>query len=243
MESTTFDFSGQGKVYEVLPDFTTRFFHNVEKLSLTFKTSFIDRKESMSGQRLTAIKLLKEKSVELAMTLSEWTLENVALGVQGEVSTMAGASVTGYGLGTATVGKRYVLPHQKLSAVTVKDFSDTIIDATDYSLDTTFGAITFNDLTGYTGPFNISYTYGTTDGIGFFTQSLSDRVLRFEGLNTAQGNKPVLLTLYRVQLNPPKGLELISEKLESLDMTGEVMVDMARPEDATLGRFGSIVFL
>lgn len=219
---------------------------NVADLSLSLKTDVIEHYESQTGQRAVDLRLVKQKSATVALTIEEFTKENLALALYGNHETGTGGSVTNEAIGGAApvVGDRYFLAHPKVSALSIVDSAGTpatLTLGTHYTADTDFGAIQFLDTTGLTAPYKASYAFGDVSEIGIFTQPLPERYLRLEGLNTAQGNAKVLVELYRVAFDPLKELALISTEYNKFDLEGSLLADSTKPYDAVLGQFGRIV--
>lgn len=221
---------------------------NVADLSLSLKTDVIEHYESQTGQRAVDLRLVKQKSATVALTIEEFTKENLALALYGNHETGTGGSVTDESVGGATpvVGDRYFLAHPKVSALSIVDSAGTpatLTQGTHYTADVDFGAIQFLDTTGLTAPFKASYTYGAVTEIGIFTQPLPERFLRLEGVNTAASNAKVLIELYRVAFDPLKKFDIISNDLNKFEMEGSLLADSSKPYDAVLGQFGRIVQL
>ena len=221
---------------------------NVAYLALSLKTDVIEHYESQTGQRAVDLRLVKQKSATVALTIEEFTKENLSLALYGSHVTDAGGSVTNepVGGGTPVVGDRYFLARPKVSALTVVDSAGTpatLTAGTNYTADEDFGAIQFLDVTGLTAPFKASYTFGAVTEIGIFTQPLPERFLRLEGVNTAAGNAKVLIELYRVAFDPLKKFDIISNDLNKFELEGSLLADSTKPYDAVLGQFGRIVQL
>ncbi len=221
---------------------------NVADLSLSLKTDVIEHYESQTGQRAVDLRLVKQKSATVALTIEEFTKENLALALYGNYLATTGGTVTDEPVGgtTPVVGDRYFLAHPKVSSLVVKDSAGapaTLTLGTDYTADTDFGAIQFINLSGFTPPFKASYTYGAVTEIGIFTQPLPERFLRLEGVNTAAGNAKVLIELYRVAFDPLKKFDIISNDLNKFELEGSLLADATKPYDAVLGQFGRIVQL
>ena len=225
---------------------------NVADLSLSLKTDVIEHYESQTGQRAVDLRLVKQKSATVALTIEEFTKENLALALYGNHETGTGGSVTNEAIGpnaggaTPVVGDRYFLAHPKVSALSIVDSAGTpatLTLGTHYTADVDFGAIQFLDVTGLTAPFKASYTYGAVTEIGIFTQPLPERFLRLEGVNTAASNAKVLIELYRVAFDPLKKFDIISNDLNKFEMEGSLLADASKPYDAVLGQFGRIVQL
>lgn len=219
---------------------------NVADLSLSLKTDVIEHYESQTGQRAVDLRLVKAKSASIAMTIEEFTKENLALAFYGNYVTGAGGTVTAETVGgtTPVIGDRYFLAHPKVSALTIVDSAGTpatLTAGTHYTVDADFGAIVYLDTTGFTAPFKAAYTYGIVTDIGIFTQPLPERFLRMEGVNTALSNSKVLIELYRVAFDPLKKFDFISNDLNKFELDGSLLADTTKPYDATLGQFGRIV--
>lgn len=219
---------------------------NATALSLALKTDVLEHYESMSGNRSLDLRLIKQKSANVTLTVEEFTADNLALALYGaKISEQAG-TVTAEPLGSAApvVGTPYFLAHQGISNLVLTDSAatpTTLIDGTHYTADLRFGRVQLLSTTGLTGPIQAAYGYGAVDQIGVFTQPLPERHLRFEGVNTAAGNRPVLLELYRVAFDPLKQLDFISDDLNKFELEGSLLADATKPIDAVLGQFGRIV--
>lgn len=240
-------FSGQGKVY-IAPRVSgvpQGFIHvgNVPDLKITPQADMLEHRESMSGQRALDKRIVRTLSMGFAARLEDWNADNLALALYGKSVSQSSGTVTAETLPTVEVGKRYALANQTVSSVVVKDSagSPVTVPDTKYSVDAVYGTITFSDISGYTQPFKVDYAYGATKRAGMFTEAVPERCVRFEGLNLAYDNKPVLVELYRVALEPIKELAFISEDLGALEFAGSVLLDDTKPSDAQLGQFGRII--
>lgn len=246
-------FSGQGKV-EIAPLINGvpglyRWVGNVPDFKLTFDTDKLEHKESWSGQRLLDKVITKENKAKVTAELEEWSKENVALAVRGEATNLAGGVVTAINPDVSPAvlpaGGIWALKHQKVSLLTVKDSADPqlTVDPADYVLDPVFGTITIVDSTGYTLPFKANYTYDAVENVAFFTQPITEVAVRFEGINTADQNKKVLVEAYRIALDPSKELGLINDEFGTFQLEGNALVDSSKPSDPVFGYFGRMVYL
>jgi hypothetical protein len=225
---------------------------NVAELKLSLKTEVLEHYESQTGQRSLDHRMVKQKSATVNLTIEEFTKENLALALYGNHITGTTGSVTaeliGAGLGgeTSVVGDRYFLAHPKVSALVITDSATTpttLVAGKHYTADTDFGAVQFLNTTSFTAPFKAAYTYGAVTEIGIFTQSVPERYLRLEGINTAHGNAKVLVELYRVAFDPLKEISFISDEYNKFELEGSLLADNTKPFDALLGQFGRIVLM
>lgn len=53
----------------------------------------------------------------------------------------------------------------------------------------------------------------------------TDYFVRFEGLNTADGNKPVIVDIFRMQSAPLKELALIADTVQNMVLEGTILYD------------------
>jgi hypothetical protein len=247
-------FSGQGRVYIGARDSSgnpqgLNFVGNVPELKVALSVETLEHQESTSGQRLTDLQLIKTKKGEFACTLEELITANLALALYGSTVEQTSGTVTSEVLpNPITVGSLYLLAKQNVSSVVVKDSTGTpkTLPAAQYSLNTKHGSLSITDKTTggvYVEPFKVDYAYGTASSTALFTQPLPERWVRFEGLNTADSNRAVVIDLYRVAINPAKELSIITEDLLKFELSGQVLADTTKSASGDLGQFGRIVLL
>lgn len=243
-------FSGQGRVYLAQRDTTgnplsLRWVGNVPDLKISLNVETIEHKESYSGQRLTDLQIIKSKDGEFSCTLEEISSENLELSLFGQTSQVNSGSVTGEALPTGiAAGDLRLLIHQFVSAVTVTDSAGTpatLVEGTHYRVHAAQGGIEFLSVTGFTQPFLVDYAYGAAKRTAMFKSAQPEVWLRFDGINTADGNRPVIVDLYRVAINPTKDLSLISDELQKFELSGKVLADVSKDGAGPLGQFGRIV--
>ena len=71
----------------------------------------------------------------------------------------------------------------------------------------------------------VDYTSSQQVIVDSLTVAATEKYLRFEGLNTADGNKPVVVEVFRFLTDPLKQLSLISDKVQEYDLEGTVLLD------------------
>lgn len=97
------------------------------------------------------------------------------------------------------------------------------------------------DPTGTPISANYSYAAYTASIEGILTANgIQEYAIRFEGLNTANGNAPVVITLWRFAMNLAKTLDIITAKHGSLELDGMLLPDTTR-NGTTQSQFYSIV--
>ncbi|WP_240127024.1 hypothetical protein [Thermomonas alba] len=247
-------FSGQGRVYIGARDALGNpqglaYVGNVPELKVSLSVETLEHQESVSGQRLTDLQLIKTKKGEFACTLEELIATNLALALYGATTAQTPGTVTAEALPNPVIaGHIYPLAHQNVSAVQIQD-SDSPpkpLPAAQYQVHAKHGSLTILDATTggpYVEPFTVDYAYGAAQSTAMFTRPLPERWIRFEGLNTADANREVVIDLYRVAINPAKELSIITDELLKFELSGQVLADLSKPTDGELGQFGRLVLL
>lgn len=250
-------FSGQGRLLIAVRDGNGnpgvfRAVGNVPELKVSLSTETIDHHESQFGQRLQDLRLVKSKKVETSFTLEDFTIANLAFAMYGTAGNVTGAVVAAEIMPSGiVVNDEYRVKQAKLSAVTVTDSTGspkTLTLGVNYTIDLNYGTIKFIDITtggAYVQPFKVAYTHATITGnnLTMFGAAPSEYWLRFEGLNTANSNSPVLVELYRTVMDPIKEFSVIHDDLMKMEMSGSNLYDSIRTYDAQLGYFGRVVNL
>ena len=247
-------FSGQGRVYIGARDASGNplgltYVGNVPELKVSLSVETLEHQESVSGQRLTDLQLVKTKKGEFACTLEELIPTNLSLALYGATTDQTPGTVTAEALpNPITVGSLYLLAKQNVSSVVVKDSSATpkTLPVGQYAVNSKHGSLVILDATTggpYVEPFTVDYAYGAAQSTAMFTQPLPERWVRFEGLNTADGNREVVIDLYRVAINPAKELSVITDELLKFELSGQVLADTLKPTAGDLGQFGRLVLL
>lgn len=245
-------FSGQGKVFVAplvagVPGIF-RWLGNVPDFAPKFETSKLEHKESYTGQRLTDANITTENKSSISATIEDWSRENLAMATRGTASqTTSGAVLDEASPSAIEAGQIWVLKNPKISALSVTDSSGTplTISPADYTVDLDFGTIVpkANAITGSTLPLLATYTKGAVEVVSFYTKGVEEVALRFEGINTADNNKKVLVEIYRVALDPTQELGLITEELGQFKMEGNALVDDTQTDDVLFGKFGRMLYL
>lgn len=242
-------FSGQGRVYIGQRDaagnaLAMRWIGNVPELKVSLNVETIEHKESYSGQRLTDLQLIKGKDGEFSCSIEDFNIENLELTLYGQTSSVTAGTVTAEPLPTGLVaGSIALLANQFVSSVVVKDSAAVpeTVPATNYKVHAEQGAIEFLNVGTYTQPFKVDYAYGAAKRLAMFKSGQPEVWLRFDGLNTADGNKRVIVDLYRVVLAPTKDLSLIGDDLQKFDLSGRVLADVTKSDTGPLGLFGRVI--
>ena len=244
-------FLGQGKIFVAARTalgvaLAQRWLGDVSDAKFSLKTTTLKHKESYSGQRSTAKNIVTDKEATIDLTLQELSQENLALALYGKSTEIASGSVTGEALPNNLVADdRISLKYMQVSAVIVTDSAATpaTLNASKYVVDAQYGTITFKDVAGATQPFKVAYTHAALENVSVFTAAQPEVFLRYEGINLAEDNAPIILELYKVNTEPLKELALITDKLADLTISASVLIDNTKPVSDEFGQFGRILQL
>lgn len=241
-------YRGQGKVYISSRDATTgqptggfRFLGNVPSLRISTSTQQVKHQESHTGQGLTDLVIETTKEATLMLTLEDFDRDNLALLLYGTATTIAGATISS----ETVIG--YVGRHVPLANINLTSFTSltnagattTYVNGTDYAVDLKSGmlSIPVGSAIADAGSLRANYVCGNHEKISTFTRTNRELWLRFDGLNTAEGDAPVVIDIYRARFMPQKELNLIGNELSTIEMDGDVLYDAKQPDTTTDGRF------
>lgn len=206
---------------------------NVSAMTIGVETTVFEHKESCSGTRGIDKEIVQEIKVNIAMTLESINKENLALTLYGTESAVVGASATDEQI-IAAHDKWTRLDNIKVSSVVVGDDAvptTTYVLDTDYQLNAESGSIkvlSTGAILDLAVVF-IDYTFAAHDNIEGITSSAApERWIRFEGLNTADADKPVVIDIYKMSIQPLAELAVINEELAEMSVEGAALSDATR---------------
>lgn len=228
-------YSGQGKVFlapvvgGLIQHNKARWVGNVPELTLETAVETKEHKESWSGSRTKDLVLTAEKSLTFKAKLEEFTKENLTLAFQADAQEVQSGKATDEASAQELkAGDVWFLANRKISALTIKDSASssakTLEAGKHYTVDETFGRVELINLEGLTLPLKASYSFAQATRLDVMKTNVEGWYLRFEGLNTAKGNTPVLVELYKTDLSPAKTLSLINDELGSFELEGKALL-------------------
>ncbi len=214
---------------------------NVSELKTSIATTKFEHKDSTSGVRGTDLTLVQEVKATASMTIESIDKDALALAMYGSSASIVGAAVTDEAA-TAYLGKWIATENIKISAVTITNvLKDTTYEEDkNYVLNLDAGSIQFlsdADQTAAGATVNvadaadilINYTFADQESVSALLTSVAPvKWLRFEGLNTADNNNPVVIDLFKVQTDPLAELGLINSDISKMDITADVLSDDKR---------------
>lgn len=234
-DSTNHYYSGQGVVMLAQRDangnptgFTS--LGNVSDLKISIGVSTLEHKESQTGQRATDLRLTTETKASLSMTVENFISANLADALRGADTEIAGGTATDVAV-KAYLGKVISLPHVQISAVTVSDGATPLVAGKDYWVNKEAGSIKFAPtITGVTNgdELLVDYTYAKQIRVDALTEGAKELYMRFEGLNTAEDNDPVVVEVFKFLTDPLKELSLVSDGIQQFTLEGSVLADSTK---------------
>lgn len=220
---------------------------DVSEMTLAFEEEKFTHKESYSGNRSEVRELSVGTSMNTSLTIHELSAENVALFTRGKRSSITAGTVTDEDLGTVVAGDVVQLANFGVSDLVISDDSGTpaVIAPEHYEVDA-FGEITFHtlpDSPAPTMPLKASYSHTSAEQTAFLGGAKKDYALRYKGINLAEGNKPVLVELYKVAASLLQQLSLITNgnELASAPVEFKPLLDASKPANGDLGQYGRLV--
>jgi len=244
---------GQGRVSIALRDAITgalgkwRWIGDVSALSIKLSVDKVQHSESYSGQLGLARSFPAKKTATLDMTVNQIDTDNLQLGLFGTVLAKAGGTAAAEALPAGLVaGDVFYLANPGVASVVITDSTATpkaLVPGTDYVVeDASFGRCRLVSVGTYTQPFKAAYIYGATKSVGMFTAAQPNVAVRYEGINLAEGNAPVLVDLYKVATDPLQELALISSgnDVTGMQVSGGILLDSSKPATGPLGQYGAI---
>lgn len=252
MAYTPNNFSGQGILYSAERQVSGKpgklqDLGNGTSCKFDFKTDVMKISESRSGYRLPYGRIPKGNDAEIAITLTDFTLDNLALGLYGSKITKVAGTVTAEVLPSGLVaGDRVQLANPKVTFSALKDSAGTpatLTPTTDYIVDADPGHLDIVNVGSYVQPFKADYSYAASKKLGAFAVAPAERMLILEGINTADNYRRVRIVAFRVVLDPITGFDLINDDLAKLELKGSVLYDPTRLSNDPLGQFFSYEYL
>lgn len=245
-------FSGQGRLLMQEVDPATGLplgkpfaVSNVPDLQIKFDVSKLQRKESMTGNRLTSLDLTTETKCTFEATLESLSQRNLQLACYAKEVKVNAGNFAGEFADDQEAGDLAFLPHPKVSSLTISDSASTpvvLTIGTHYEVDPDFGTVQFKDVSGFTQPLTFTGSHESYSPMPVMSDLGKEFLLRFQGLNTVN-KEHVMVELYRGKPDPADVVKLISDEPTDLKLTGSVLADLSKESDETLGSMGRIIKL
>ena len=210
------------------------------------KTEFEDNFSTKSAISRQDLHCPTQQSGEGMMKLKEHTAKNLALALFGTVTAVAQEAFTNVLFPTGiTAGQTHRVPggRAKLSGVTLVDNAGTAFGAGEAIIDPLYGTVKFVNITGKTQPFKISGTAGVSERVAILTKRVTEKFIRFHGINIADGDKPCIAEIYRASLEPAEKAQLKGQGKAEYSLKFTMLDDATKPESEDYGRYANYALL
>lgn len=233
---------GSGKVYirdAALGNGPAYHIGNVSVLTLTHDEEVIEQKDYTSAGGGTHAEVRRINAVTAAITMHDLNADNLAMATKGTTTAIAGATVTDEA-GTAHKGALIRLAHPQPTTVEVtsSDGNTTYTEGTDYEvrgagifiLDTGAIATAIEALPDETVglPVLIDYTHAAYSQVEALVQGGKNWAITFDGVNEADGDKPNIVDLHKVNLGSANEISLIGDALGQISLEGKLLKDSSK---------------
>lgn len=252
-------YSGQGDVLIALRDASGNpgsFFMigNAPKFELAHEVQRRKHQESRSGGRLTDKIQSTSKGGRINITFEDIRKDNVALLLGGSKVSLGSGSYTSGSPDTfptgLVVGSIVKLAKPNASSLVIKDSAGTPVTLTLNThyriLDADFGLVQILSLGSLTQPFKAEYSYAATDVVTALTANDDTEYFVYGTMLNTEGSptdQKIGVSVYRVVFDPAQLLALINNEQGSFDISGEILRDNDRAEDASFGGFARFEYI
>lgn len=243
-------YRGQGQVFLArrvngLPA-GLEFIGNVSELTLNPQTEKIEHMESQTGNNSVDKVIERGLKVEISMTIDSMASKNLARMVFGKVTEEAAKVVNGESH-VAYVGKNLIVDNINLlsfDSLTDEGGAIDYVAGTDYEvIDLAAGMIRILE-GGAIADGQIveaNYETGAQETVAAFGESNTEYWLRFNGLNTAEENNPVIIDCFKVRFAPAQDVAVINDDdFATYQQSGDCLFDATKPATGKLGRYFSV---
>lgn len=224
-----------GKLYEGV------FIGNVPELSTRVETEQTTHEESYTGKQYTDLRFTSKRMAMMSATIESFKSENLALAFYGVQDNIASGTASAEAK-SAKPGFKTKLDRMNLTAVTSvtgPSGTPTYVAGTDYIVDLKSGTLdipagsSIPAATNGANNIEVNYSYGASERIKMLATETIERALVFEGLNTADGDKPVVVTAWRVSIDPAQQVDWINNANEvtSFPIEMEVLYDDCQADE------------
>ena len=205
---------------------------NCSELKLSVNTSTVEHKETTTGARAIDLRLTTEVKANMEVTIENFNAKNLSQAMRGNHVKSVAGTVTAEPL-TGFPDMISPLDHLRVSNVVIKTVGGspvTLVLGTDYLVNEEAGSVKFlsTGAVATSTALTVAYSYEAQEEVHGLTQPMQTIWLRFEGLNSADTNKPVVLDVFKFSTDPLKELEMIGDKVNAFQLAGTVLADLSQ---------------
>jgi len=232
--------TGLAAIYDVpLPE--------IDEMSLALATDKIGHESKRQSIASDDLSVVRKIGMTGKIVCSVHTPDILKLGAYGSSSAVAGgaSAATAYASGLVA-GDIVAHPGGKtrLTSIVITDSNGspaTLTLGTDYEIyDANAGLIKILNVGSYTQPFKIAATEAAGTSVGFMTQRVYEKSLIFSGLNIADNDKPCIVKLHKIQIEPFSAWSLLSSgnEVNKYEFNFTVLKQTLVAASAALGQYG-----
>ena len=251
-------FSGQGVVMLATRDVSGNAegfvpVGNVSGLTLGISTTDFEHKESQTGARGVDLVITQEIGLTLSMVMESIDAANMALAMQGTASDVPSGTGVALTITAAKLGKIHDLGFLSVSNVVIQDDGDliTYVEGDNYILNEATGSIRIMTAAEQTtagavasiaedDELHVVFDNAAAKQLDALNAVKPERWLRFEGLNTADNNEPVVVDIFKGQIQPLAELALINEELSQMTVDVKALADLTKVSGSKYYRIRSL---
>ena len=198
----------------------------------------VERKEHMehqTGKNSVDAIFESAQKCEFNGTFGGFDSKNLNLYIYGTSQELVAATITGESIVVPALGTRVPLARMPVSAPTITGATA----GEDYIADLGTGMLLIPEGSSLTPGNTITANYSAAAErlTTAFTQDNKYRYLRFDGLNRASDNKPVIVEVYKGRFDPAEMLALINDDFNEFTLNGTALYDPLYAADAQYGGF------
>jgi hypothetical protein len=165
-------------------------------------------------------------AVNISLTMSDFSAENLSLGLFGAVTAVTAGTETDEPQTTPSdVSVDFLLPTDNMidvdQAVTVTGY----VEGTDFEKKAAGILVLAAGSIPADTALAISYTRKAVDIVQAFVNAASDRRIVLDGLNEAQGGSPVLINIHRGKFGPAAETAFIGDEFGEITVAGDALQD------------------
>jgi hypothetical protein len=207
-------------------------FGNVSALSLTHEETEITQTDYTRPGGATRNIVSRVDSVGVTLTLTDFNADNLERLLRGSSTRVTTASVSDESISVpATLDSDTLLETAatidttETVTVTSDPAGTTFVSGTDYEVVGAGIVVLPGGSISASDDLLVSYTSKTVDRVEAVVGSAPEFRVVFSGVNEAQADVPLVLTMYKVKFSLPADVSLIADEFGALELTGELLSD------------------
>ena len=215
---------------------------------LEVSAEYAEHKNSTGRMRVRDARIAVEQMAKLAMVIDTKDTEALAWSVGGAVTEDEGTTFSAKPFPTGlAVGDVIPIPgsYVNLDTLTITDSAGTPATLslnTHYTVDMKNGLLTIVNLASYTQPLKAAGETKVGNIISIATETEIERFIRFNGIDIGDGDKPIVVNVYRANIPPTKlVVKADGNEFTKFEFAPELLADSNAPFDGDFGQYAHVV--